>query len=44
VFAIEFTAPIWFTVLAVLFWRAHEPRPGSMYAGLAGVLVILRPG
>jgi drug/metabolite transporter (DMT)-like permease len=46
VFAIEFTAPIWTAVLAVLFLgeRMNAGRAVMLVLGLAGVLVILRPG
>ena len=46
VFAIEFTSPIWTAVLAVLFLgeRMHRGRAMMLALGLAGVLVILRPG
>jgi drug/metabolite transporter (DMT)-like permease len=46
VFALEFTAPLWATLLAAVFMG--EPlRVGRVVAlllGLAGILVILRPG
>jgi len=46
VFAIEFTAPIWTALLAVLFLgeRMNPGRLVMLALGLAGVLVILRPG
>lgn len=46
VFAIEFTSPIWTAVLAVLMLgeRMHRGRAVMLALGLAGVLVILRPG
>ena len=46
VFAIEFTAPIWTAVLAVLVLGEHlnRGRVVMLALGLAGVLVILRPG
>jgi drug/metabolite transporter (DMT)-like permease len=46
VFAIEFTTPIWTAVLAVLFLgeRMNAGRAVMLALGLAGVLVILRPG
>ena len=46
VFAIEFTSPIWTAVLAVLFLGEHMNRGRAVMLalGLAGVLVILRPG
>ena len=45
VFAIEFTAPIWTAVLAVLVLGEHmnRGRVVMLVLGLAGVLVILRP-
>lgn len=46
VFAIEFTAPIWTAVLAVIFLK--EPltsyRTLSIFLGVAGIMIILRPG
>ncbi len=46
VFAIEFTAPIWTAVLAVIFLK--EPltryRTLSILLGFAGIMIILRPG
>ena len=46
VFAIEFTAPIFTALLAVLFLheRMSSGRAVMLALGLAGVLVILRPG
>ena len=46
VFAIEFTAPIWTAVLAALMLgeRINRGRVVMLALGLAGVLVILRPG
>ncbi len=46
VFAIEFTGPSWTAVLAVLFLgeRMNRGRAAMLALGLAGVLVILRPG
>ncbi len=46
VFAIEFTAPIWTAIMAVLFLGEHmnRGRMVMLVLGLAGVLVILRPG
>lgn len=46
VFAIEFTSPIWTALLAVLFLGEHMNRGRAVMLalGLAGVLVILRPG
>ena len=46
VFAIEFTAPIFTALLAVLFLheRMNSGRAVMLVLGLAGVLVILRPG
>src|SRR5690606_33585337 len=46
VFAIEFTMPIWTLLLAMLFLgeRASLARIGAVALGVAGVLLILRPG
>jgi drug/metabolite transporter (DMT)-like permease len=46
VFALEFTAPAWTLLLAVpvLGERMTASRVGTVVLGLAGVLVILRPG
>ena len=46
VFALEFTAPAWALLLAVpvLHERMTTGRVGAVVLGLAGVLVILRPG
>ena len=46
VFALEFTMPVWTAVLAVIFLneRMTTSRIGAVVLGLAGVLVILRPG
>ena len=46
VFAIEFTAPIWATILAVLFLgeRLNRGRIVALVFGFTGILVILRPG
>jgi drug/metabolite transporter (DMT)-like permease len=46
VFAIEFTAPAWAALFAVLLLgeRLTSSRLGVLVLGLAGVLVILRPG
>jgi len=46
VFAIEFTMPVWTVLLAALFLheRITYPRVVALGLGLAGVLVILRPG
>ena len=46
VFAIEFTMPVWTVLLAALFLkeRISFPRVVALVLGLAGVLVILRPG
>jgi drug/metabolite transporter (DMT)-like permease len=46
VFAIEFTMPVWTAVLAVLLLgeRLTPPRLVMLTLGLAGVLIILRPG
>ena len=46
VFAIEFTAPIWTAILAVIFLK--EPltryRTLAILLGFAGIMIILRPG
>jgi drug/metabolite transporter (DMT)-like permease len=46
VFAIEFTMPVWTALLAWIFLkeRLTAPRLVMLALGLAGVLVILRPG
>jgi len=46
VFALEFTAPIWVALLAVIFLgeRLTLPRAASTALCLAGVFVILHPG
>jgi drug/metabolite transporter (DMT)-like permease len=46
VFAIEFTMPVWTALLAWIFLkeRLSPPRLAMLGLGLAGVLVILRPG
>ncbi len=46
VFAIEFTTPIWATILAVLFLgeRLNRGRLVAVVFGFVGILVILRPG
>jgi drug/metabolite transporter (DMT)-like permease len=46
VFAIEFTIPIWTALLAALFLgeRLTRPRVLALVLGLAGVLLVLRPG
>lgn len=46
VFALEFTTPLWAALLAALFMgeSLHRGRWVSLLLGLAGVLVILRPG
>lgn len=46
VFAIEFTMPVWVALLAALFLgeRMTRERVVMLVLGLAGVLVILRPG
>ncbi len=46
VFALEFTAPAWVALLAVLFLRERMtlPRAAALALCSAGVLVILRPG
>jgi drug/metabolite transporter (DMT)-like permease len=46
VFAIEFTMPVWTAILAAIFLheRLSRPRLVQLTLGLAGVLIILRPG
>jgi drug/metabolite transporter (DMT)-like permease len=46
VFAIEFTMPVWVAILAALFLgeRMNRGRVVQLVLGLAGVLIILRPG
>ncbi len=46
VFAIEFTTPVWTALLAVLFLgeRFNRGRVIALVLGIAGILVILRPG
>jgi len=46
VFAIEFTMPVWTAVLAtfILHERLNRGRIVMLAAGMAGILVILRPG
>jgi drug/metabolite transporter (DMT)-like permease len=46
VFALEFTTPAWVVLLAVVFLgeRLTPSRLATVVLGLAGVLVILRPG
>lgn len=46
VFAIEFTMPVWTALLAALLLgeRLTPPRAAMLVLGLAGVLIILRPG
>jgi drug/metabolite transporter (DMT)-like permease len=46
VFALEFTIPVWAAILAVLFLheRMHHGRVIAIVCGLAGVLIILKPG
>jgi drug/metabolite transporter (DMT)-like permease len=46
VFAIEFTMPVWTAILAAIFLheRLTAPRLVQLALGLAGVLIILRPG
>jgi drug/metabolite transporter (DMT)-like permease len=46
VFAIEFTAPIWASILAVLFLgeRLNRGRIIALVFGFTGILIILRPG
>jgi drug/metabolite transporter (DMT)-like permease len=46
VFAIEFTMPVWATVLAMVFLgeRLNQGRVVMLVLGIAGVIVMLRPG
>ncbi len=46
VFAIEFTMPVWTAILAAMFLgeRLSGPRLVQLVLGLAGVMVIVRPG
>jgi drug/metabolite transporter (DMT)-like permease len=46
VFAIEFTMPVWVAMLAALFLgeRLNQGRVVQLLLGLAGVMLILRPG
>ena len=46
VFALEFTTPVWTAILAAIFLgeRPNRYRLAAIALGLAGVLVILRPG
>ena len=46
VFALEFTAPIWTVIFAVLFLRERLsfPRLGGVAIGFIGILIVLRPG
>ncbi|TMH68613.1 MAG: DMT family transporter [Betaproteobacteria bacterium] len=46
VFAIEFTMPVWTALLAAMFLgeRLNQGRIVQLVLGLAGVLIILRPG
>lgn len=46
VFSIEFTAPVWVALIAIILLgeRATLSRIGAIVLGLIGVLVILRPG
>jgi len=46
VFAIEFTMPVWTAILAAIFLheKLTRPRLVQLVLGLAGVLIILRPG
>lgn len=46
VFAVEFTSPIWVTLLALVFLgeRITAPKIGAVGLGILGVLIILRPG
>src|SRR5262245_7676939 len=46
IFALEFTTPAWTTLLAVLLLgeRLNPSRVGAVVLGIAGVLLIVRPG
>lgn len=46
VFAIEFTAPLWTAVFAAIFLRERltTVRVAAVVLGIAGILLILRPG
>lgn len=46
VFALEFTTPAWVALLAIplLGERLHSGRIAALVLGLAGVIIILRPG
>ncbi|MBB5217649.1 DMT family transporter [Parapusillimonas granuli] len=46
VFAIEFTAPVWSTLLAAIILKEKitYPRLVSLFLGVLGVLLIVRPG
>lgn len=46
VFALEFTTPIWTTMLAIVFLseRLTLPRTIAVIGGFIGILVIVRPG
>ena len=46
VFALEFTAPAWVSLMAVLFLgeRLTLPRIGAVVLGFIGVMVIIQPG
>lgn len=46
VFALEFSMPVWVAILAVLFLgeRLNAGRVAMLALGMAGVLLILRPG
>lgn len=46
VFALEYSMPVWVAILAVLFLgeRLNRGRVVMLVLGLAGVLIILRPG
>jgi drug/metabolite transporter (DMT)-like permease len=46
VFALEFTMPVWTTLLAILMLgeRATPSRIGALVCGFLGVLIVLRPG
>ena len=46
VFAIEFTTPVWTTILAVIFLgeKLSWPRLVGVVLGMAGVFIIVKPG
>lgn len=46
VFALEFTTPIWVAILAILFLgeKMSLPKFISLFFGIIGIIIILRPG